>query len=364
MELRNFFKKNQIKNIAKKEQDFYQKNTQKKFLKIFAAVSLALITCATTLLATAPFGANNATAAAAESEMTAQEKLASGTLNLNPETDPTIYTTESGLEIKFGGATLTSGALNGYTYFTMGTYNNTPVNWVIIGRHSQGFSATGGTLAAYFASVYASTAFQSWKNNIFEYQTSAGNAIFKDKILYDHINGGTFTFSSLEASGTTVDSDLNPGEILVISEILLGENVTWKSSPASSGDNDYEESDFKTYINNLYNSTLGLTVTEKACIEPQTLTNYYRGSGTSTTTNAYLFPLAARGENFNMNTYLNSNALRDIDIQYCLRSGYSGSYATGSGPYYVDTDGAIRSSTTVQSYTTFNVRPAFVTKLK
>ena len=62
MELRNFFKKNNSKNTAQNEQDFYQKNPRKKFLKIFAAASLALITCATTLLATTPFGASKVVA--------------------------------------------------------------------------------------------------------------------------------------------------------------------------------------------------------------------------------------------------------------------------------------------------------------
>ena len=158
MELRNFFKKNNSKNTTQNEQDFYQKNTQKKFLKIFAAASLALITCATTLLATAPFGTSAASAAVesetASSANLAQEiaeykadiasgkiKYAPSALGLDPENDPVIYTTSSGLEIKKSNATPTSTpngeftntALNGYSYVTMGEYNGYAINWLICG---------------------------------------------------------------------------------------------------------------------------------------------------------------------------------------------------------------------------------------
>ena len=122
---------------------------KKTFLKSLSFTSLALLMGAAGVFAFAPLGASPNNLANAN-EMVDQIntkadgeniKYAPSALGLDPENDPVIYTTESGLEIKYGGIdlnnSLASGKpLSGYPYFTMGTYNGYAVNWVIIGRNT------------------------------------------------------------------------------------------------------------------------------------------------------------------------------------------------------------------------------------
>ena len=254
-----------------------------------------------------------------------------GALNLNPETDPILFTTESGLDIKFGAATLSSGALSGYTYFTMGSYDTNndgvkeSINWVIIGRSSSGFPTTETNLAWHSLGNANSPVIVSWLNNTFDSLSPAGLALENDNILYDYIVGGSpFTLSSLEIIN---DDDLDPGEVLAISEYKI------YSCKFGSSNNDYEESILKTEMISLFETKLGFTDIQKKVIVPKYLTNYHMG-GTSYTSNAFLFPLASRGENFNYTTYLSGSAIDN----YCwLRSGaasHNSAYLVGTGGYY------------------------------
>lgn len=121
--------------------------------------------------------------------------------------------------------------------------------------------------------------------------------------------------------------------------------------------NNYNSSDceLKTYMDTFFKSGLGLSDTDKTFIRPQTLTNYY--SGASTTTGAYLFPLAQKGE-FSISNYLTSNGLRSIGSTYWLRSGLSG---YNDVIYFIHTDGSFSTNNTVTS--SRGVRPAMVLKL-
>ena len=336
----------------------------KKITKLVCGVGLAVLMGAMAFLGAActpSSAATSGTQGAQSAAGAADGGSTTSSFNLNPETDPTLFTTQSGLEIKFGGATVESGSLAGYTYFTMGTYGGNPVNWVIIGRHSQGFSDNyQHTLAQHLLNISdRSEAFQDWVNDGFEIDTPAGDAIWGDNLADDRIvlEGANITFSSLEATGTTIDSELDPGEVLVISQTTLGSSTF---DGDSSYTNDYNSTDceLKKYIENLYTTNLGLTDTQKSLIQPQSLNNLYYNSATSTTSNAYMFPLAGRGENFNMSTYLTTNALRDIDAYYWLRSG---SASDDDIAYYVYTDGSIYSYSTVRN--SYGVRPAFVLNL-
>ncbi|MFQ6749389.1 MAG: hypothetical protein ACLRFR_00925, partial [Clostridia bacterium] len=80
--------------------------------------------------------------------LTPQEQLLAGTLELDPENDPIIATTDWGLDIKFHNAgeyqgagylvnnpstnSITLGSTN-YAYVSMGKYGGNDVNWIIIG---------------------------------------------------------------------------------------------------------------------------------------------------------------------------------------------------------------------------------------
>ena len=101
-----------------------------KFLKTFSFTSLALLMGVAGTMAFAPLGASASVANASELETTTEQGL------ITPKADdPVIYTTESGLEIKWGNATtilgggneststvLDSGNLSGFPYFTTGSY--------------------------------------------------------------------------------------------------------------------------------------------------------------------------------------------------------------------------------------------------
>ena len=376
MELRNFFKKNNSKNSAQNEQDFYQKNTRKKFLKIFAAASLALITCATTLLATAPFGTGAANAAA-ESEMTAQEKLAAGTLNLNPETDPTIYTTESGLEIKFGGATLENGRFKGYTYVRMAG-----INWVIIGKSTTGFDK-GLSLYSFFTDTAKGVSIPR------DTTTPAGKAIENELFTpLDTVAGAVLNTSSLEKT----TEEIPPGCVL-----MLSEDVITAVKFADASDANYASSLCSLRIllegyckndNGVMTSTLGFTQSEMRLIQKQTLiTAYYTKSTgrTQSTISAYLFPFASYSytrsgtgdsastdPNYTSQNYCIENYL---DIYYNYNNNVASSISPASQSYWTRTgitdsyyyvyrilaDGTFGTATSTSSL--YYARPVFVLKL-
>ena len=60
-----------------------------------------------------------------------------GALNLDPKTDETIYTTESGIEIKSHNVTGQTVGNSQVQYFSLGSYNGTPVNWIILASGSK-----------------------------------------------------------------------------------------------------------------------------------------------------------------------------------------------------------------------------------
>ena len=116
---------------------------KKNFFKPFCFFSLSILVSFTGILAFLPGNSNLNTFLSANLE---NVKYDLSPLGLDSENDPVVYTTEGGIEIKFGGSKFNSGNLSGYTYFTMGTYNATPVNWVIIGR-GLGFNFESSTPA-------------------------------------------------------------------------------------------------------------------------------------------------------------------------------------------------------------------------
>lgn len=327
----------------------------KTSLKTFFGIGLAGLIIASGFMAFAPF---NQPTAKAETTL----PQSTSPFGLNPETDPVIYTTESGLDIKFGGATLSSGSLNGYTYFTMGG-----VDWAIIGRSSQGFGGKGATLASYFTNNSNSTEVTNWANAYFDLQTPYGNTIWNDDTINDPVVSGTkFSFSSKEATSTTIDNELAPGEVLCFAVT----NIESEQFDAESGYlNDYNSSDcelkalitsYCTKTDGVFSSAIGFTEAQMRSIQPQDLINM--GTSTSTTTGAYLFPLAttsrSSSQNFCIETYLSTNALRDIDANYWLRSGNA---SIAGNAYIVRGDGTLNHGERVPD--SYGVRPAFVLKL-
>ena len=349
-------------------------------------------------MAFAPLGASPSVAGASETVDQINTKAdgenikyAPSALGLDPENDPVIYTTESGLEIKYGGVdlnnSLASGKpLSGYPYFTMGTYGGYAVNWVIIGRN------TNDTV---FTSAITNYLFSNWKtntnlksatyatkgyyffNNTYETTTPAGSAI-----------NGVVPSKSYVADVTKVtktvvgNAEVPSGCVLAISECCLG------TSLFNSSNNNYQGSTLQSTLSTYYSSSLGLTSAQKALIKPQTLWTHYGTSNASPypgvavqSTSQYLFPLAysytsfsnfssLTAQNYFIATFLTSNALR---IAYSIGTTTARDYWTRSGSghsddvFLVKTNGAFDVVTGAGAGINYNstlyIRPACVIKL-
>lgn len=278
-------------------------------------------------------------------------------LGLDPENDPVIYTTESGLEIKYGGldieGTLASGALKGYPYFTMGSYGGAAVNWVIIGRALGELTISAGAEGVPFSAwrMAAGTALRDYFfNNYFETNTPAGAAIYEDIATKAYI-----ATTELGLDFIVENSEIPAGSVLAFCERGLG--VTWFDSGASWS-SDYNSNIIINAFVNLYNSGLGLTDSQKSKIVPQTVTNICNGSSTTTSSNQYLFPLAARGEKFDIARYLTTDSSRILNAGdlYWLRSGDS-----IYGAWIVNASGTVTTSALNEDR---YVRPACVISLE
>ena len=295
-------------------------------------------------------------------------KPAPSPLGLDPQNDPIIYTTESGLEIKYGGIdynmSLGSGPLKGYPYFTMGTYNSLAVNWIIIGiRTGETFWDKNITnyLFSNWKTNYTNTKFgQYFFTNIYDTTTPAGAAI------NSVIPSKSYIQDFVSNAKPIQNAEIPSGCALSISECSLYGNQFYNSSTQCV----YPSSNLKTSVDNLYTSGLGLTTAQKNLIVSQTFSTI-TGTSSSTTTSSTqsLFLLAGRGEKYNVSTYLTSNALRQAYTigastlaNWWLRSMASNSVKYGCCIY---TSGALY--TTAQDINQYSnntgVRPACIISL-
>ena len=248
---------------------------KKKIVKIIAASGLAVMMGVGTLCGVllAPMNSAQASVGGGVTNSTTSP------LGLDPENDPVICTTESGLEIKFHqtfkdyyAGNLETGALAGYSYVTMGKYNNNPINWVVIGMSNAGL---GG----------ASLGDVDWGID----QTPAGLAV-EDSILNKVANTtivGDNNALIYYLNGVAMSDELEQGELLMLSEGILGTAKVATGSNHNS--NYYSGSPLKSSIDAIANN---FTDEEKTFIVPQTINSRQVSWGTNTVNNALLFPLA------------------------------------------------------------------------
>ena len=353
--------------------------TRRKMLKVLSAGTLALFMGIVTLCGVllAPMNAAQVSTSTGETSQTfsAEEKLVTGQgLGLDPENDPVIYTTESGLDIKFGAANLSSGVLSGYAYFTMGTYGGKTINWVIIGRSTNGFSSTTiNSLAWHLLGQGGSSVIKSWITSYFEKNTAAGLGIYNDNIVGDLVVGGTaFSFSSKEVANAEIPS----GCVLCLSEhsILKSYFRSTDDAATTSRGRYIPDSTLQKTMLNLYSSGLGLTANQKLMIVPQTIPTKFYGS-TLTAYNQTFFPLAGLGEKYDINTYLPTKELKYSSyydssnhsvygMSSWLRSCGNGDYSI-CYVYSVPSDSGYYGEVnqTHSTYYEYGVRPAFVLQL-
>lgn len=301
---------------------FHKNITQKRLFKPLAAGTLALFmgigTLCGVLLAPNSAQATISSPKNTTTNLTAEEKLLTGQeLGLVPENDPVIFTTESGLDIKFHGAILSNGALNGYAYVTMANKN-----WIIIGKSTSGLS----TFSKW--SFYQKIVTPSSSSPHFETSTVAGKAIWGDNTMNDIIQGSFTVPGSLAGTSVTANSEIPSGCVLVLSEKLLAycsAGVNSYACPYNTSSPLYKT--IEPYCKNTsgtMSSTIGFTAAEMALIQPQTLTSAYIANTSSnpdnypyyepkkvTLTGQYLFPLAYAGV-----TNANSSVGVDAHVPY------------------------------------------------
>ena len=319
---------------------------KKKHLKIFAASSLALIMSAGVLCGVlAPVGATSASSAANLAGVAQSPDRAQSESLITPkEDDPVIFTTESGVEIKYANS-LSNSNLAGYTYFTMGKYIRSTtnvtynINWVIIGYDPSVERFVGDFSGDLYQNAGLVQGGFSQTSTIDH--TPAGNAIAREM----------YAISSLAKP----NDEIGDGCVLCFSQLALASN-------AFGSNNNYKDSDLQTFMINLYENNLNLEVWQKNMIVPQDLKQTFGASSSSEVKQQYFFPLSARGEKFDIHYYLNDQSLRiaysmidNTASAYWLRSGQSGSqYAFVDETGYTGWGG---------TYNLSGVRPAFVLKL-
>lgn len=363
--------------------------------RIFKKISLCMLSVFIGLLtimgtACAPVSGNTPPILPEESPTVQEQPSPFG---LEPDTDPVVYTTQSGLDIKFGGATLENGmeygtltgsvALSGYLYLTMGG-----TNWVIIGRNPNtgiygvgagGVETTQLTLASWLSETASlNKDFQAWVDTYYETRTDAGSAIFGDNISADPVIGEIQIATRIDLSSKEVpNAEIPAGCVLCLSEknLLVCQNwSTVNMNYEGSELQDNVESYYNGYLKGEYDGIIQSITTIQYTIVPDRDSGGILAPGVPTesvrmTTNTKLFPLAYgyEDENFVYTTYLTSEASRisyasgtTTPENYWIRSVYM-EYGEFLRIYYIDTSGGCPYDSQVQEY---GMRPAFVLSLQ
>ena len=376
-----------------------------KILKTFGFTSLALLMGVAGTMAFAPLGASPNVANANELETTTE----TGGLITPKADDPVIYTTESGIEIKYGNAvpitsnsSLGSGNLKGFPYFE--TKNgSTTYTWVIIGRNPN---------VTTLSTAIQSYLFSTWKTNnsssdgwvygktffdtTYETLTPAGNSIYSDTSSKGDINDNI----SIPINNLTSNNEIPSGSVLCLSNTIIEtcmfyagsdyENfnstacIATESQTFAGASNTVRTKCANYYTNDSfgfgsYKSSLqNITLKQNGCYNPgQSSGNLNMFSNTFITTQLHFFPLATnsivyydytqpnyqnaggnmtyKDSNFCVQSYLSSNQLA-LGTTYWLRNMHATSYIA-----YVATDGSATHSYGIQ--TIRGIRPACVIKI-
>ncbi|MBO5309911.1 MAG: hypothetical protein J6A98_01750, partial [Clostridia bacterium] len=299
---------------------------------------------------------NHAGLSASAGALTPQEKLLAGTLALDPENDPVVFTTDYGLEIKSHDAGAPSISLKGssgsttvsgtsWNYISAGGYN-----WIIIGSYSE---------SSYTISTLTVTEYQTIGS--LADSTPAGTAV-KGNASKQVIKVNNVTVPAFSNAKEGYNGEIPIGCVLCLCAGNLSTRI--KFNPSTSSGNNYSGSTLQSYMNNtVYGSNSELSIgLQGLSIVPQKLTTLYTASEPSIIENVHVFPLAGRDntESFYVGSYLDSNAKRDIDAAWWLRSGLA---ANAGQAYYVDDFGNVGCASNFNVTANIFPRPAFVLQL-
>ena len=344
-----------------------QNPKKSRFFKIFGGLSLAtLITCGTVLSFT-PFP-THANTNSNNKNLSAQEQLLNGTLELDSENDPVIYTTTSGIEIKFamtpitpatsttpdhaGQATSPSG-LSGYAYLKMGNYN-----WIVIGYHPSNtcINLTYNGVINFELSDYLKSP-NKYINNSFtealvDFSTPASVAV-QDDAIKQIIRLTMLNFVLDYSYASPNETELDPGEFLVLCQDTTGNslfgNVLYESSTLLSEMR-------KLYYPSTNQNNAGFSISETNMIVAKTLIT----NGSSSLTE-YLYPLALHsGETFSASRYLATENLgTEKDWWSRSRNLNGGNYYYYT--YYFSTAGETKQAKAGEK--SLGIRPAMVVSM-
>ncbi|MBO5309908.1 MAG: hypothetical protein J6A98_01735 [Clostridia bacterium] len=330
-----------------------KKKSNKRLLKIFAAGGLAFFMGVGTLCGVliAPMNSAHATTSGATSASNAANPAgvaqspdrALEAVRLDPATDPVVYTTESGFEIKshtVAGNTLANSKVQ---YFTLGSYNGTPLNWIIL--------ATSPTLVE--TSTDAGIAINDANANGMVSMMTDSKLLENQALVISEKVFGTYSFEVISSSQKTATtpswSGYLTGKSIVQSaaKTLLDEVSDYYSSYTG----DY--SDFVTTTNNFFsNNTFGLdSYLNKQIVHNTNFNNNYGFLLTSSQISNYLAPSVAVAKNFdgtNCAYWCPTNIVASCTYSVTGTGGRLNAAATGSGTLtitgeYVNTNGNVTS---------------------
>ena len=327
-----------------------------KLFKTISFSSLALLMGIAGTMAFAPLGASPSVASASETVDQINTKAdgenikyAPSALGLDPENDPVIYTTESGLEIKFGGyygkggvdyESPDGGALSGYPYFTYGVYSGYPVNWIILAKSTTGTFAEktlNGVetvadyqkLSVWQGKTARSPSYADFFSKTYEITTPAGLAIKNNNLLND-ITARKYEYITTKITDSVIaslptNSGIAASSVFCVSECVFGSSY-WSSSDAGGCDT------LNSAISNRF-SNLGLTTDQLNVMVTRTAPSYSGAHGIAT----YLTTDALRVA-YNIGTRTPAtywtNQGRSTYTAYCFQSNgalYANSESGNSG---------------------------------
>lgn len=365
------------------------KNRKSKVLKAMVFSSLTLVMGAIGTLAFAPLQSTQISSAS-EAEMTTEQGL------ITPKADdPVIYTTESGLDIKWGNAlpstfnpSLNSGNLQGFPYFTT-TSDSTTYTWVIIGRNAN---------TSLFGKAVSSYLFSAWKtahnsdmgakfntdgyyffNNVYENSTPAGSAINSTVPSKSYVSDlGQDTFLK-------TNSEIPSGCVLVLANDCVATGAfNVDNNTDGNNNNDYVaryrngETIVKAMQGYYTNTSFGLSSISSSIQVISTLKtygySYYDAGGTgwytTNLTNQYIYPLASHSSsNFYWKNYLTETQMKLSTKQWirCLSVAKVEEVKIDTSHYYgscdyIDANG-VQQTSGEYTNSVLGYRPAFCLKI-
>ena len=358
--------------------------------KIFKALgfsSLALLMACTGVVAFAPLQSTQISFAS-DAEMTTQQGL------ITPKADdPIIYTTESGLDIKYGNAaivalgggnetqeyeTMTSTSkLSGFPYFTT-TKGSTTYTWVIIGKSTtmpnNSFYASYDTLANWQGLTSQSPTYKEFFDEIYEEASPAGTLLKNKGVLNNYTARGIKNV--LPTSSTIKSNDeIFSGCVLAIANTSVGNSVLYPSinncttlaQTFVGTDNTYRKLHASYYTNDTFGFGSLLSQVQETTLKQVC---FYTSSNTKTQQEVKLhfFPMGSGSdgtiatqtsgslpENFQWKNYISSTQWTFSDTVWA-RSMYNYGRCYNTTP-------AGENNYQASPYGSYAVRPAFQIKI-